>query len=227
MTARLARTSAGVPLAMMRPKSSTDVVADVEHEAHVVVDEEHRDVAGEETAGWLPSTWDSVVSSPAAMLVEEDGLGSGRRGPGHADQLALAVGEVARGRSATFASPMMSSAQSTCSCSAASTRPGRKTSTMVEYTRTFRRHQEVVADRQVLEELERLERPRQAQMGPGVRRHLVDLGAVEVDRAARGPCEAGDGVDEGGLAGTVGPMSPVSLPGSTVMSMLSLAFRPP
>ena len=62
------RTSSGVPVAITSPNSSTMMhVADAEHEAHVVVDEQHRGAAGRRpgAAGGRGCSL-SVVSRPAA-----------------------------------------------------------------------------------------------------------------------------------------------------------------
>ncbi len=61
---------------------------------------------------------------------------------------------------------------------------------------------EVLAHRQVVEQLDRLPRPGQTAPGAGVRRQIADVGPGQLDAAAM-VHESGDGVDEGGLAGPV------------------------
>ena len=65
------------------------------------------------------------------------------------------------------------------------------------------RDAQVLLDRQVVVQLDGLERPGHAGAHPGVRRQARDVGAAEADLAARRR-EAGDRVDHAGLAGTVG-----------------------
>ena len=74
--------------------------------------------------------------------------------------------------------------------------------------RRLQAHLHVLAGGQRAEQLEPLERAGQPEPGPAVGLHGGDVGVEEVDRAAVGGLQAADHVEQGGLAGAVGPDQP-------------------
>ena len=89
------------------------------------------------------------------------------------------------------------------------------------------RDRDVLVHREVVEQLDRLPRSRQAHARPDVRRLARQVVAVEQDAAAIGN-EARDGVDEGRLAGAVGPdQAERADPGSIRRSTSTTARTPP
>ena len=137
-------------------------------------------------------------------LVEQHQLGVGGERPGDADQLALAVAEVGRERVGEVVEtehrqrPVDLLVVGLLVVAG----PHHVAEERVP-PRSLGGRQQVVADRQVLEQLERLERAAQPEVGAAVGRLAGEVDAVERHRAAADVGEAGDGVDERRLAGTV------------------------
>ena len=78
------------------------------------------------------------------------------------------------------------------------------------------RHEQVLDDGQVVEQLDRLERTDQAPPRDGVRRQAVQDAILEADRSCPARRVPSEGVDEGGLTGAVGADQPDDLPGLDV-----------
>ncbi len=72
-------------------------------------------------------------------------------------------------------------------------------------------HHDVLQRRHLVEEADVLEGARDAQPGDLRREHAGDLATLEADGARRGPVDAGDGVEQRGLAGPVGADQPDDL----------------
>ena len=170
-----------------------------------MVDQEQADVEVEEAPQVGAEQLALLGVEPGRRLVEQEQLRLRRECSGDADQLALAVAEFARmdvgevgqlhrlerlvdllgGGVATAAGPDDVGQERVP-------------------PRAIGGDQQVVANGEVLEQLERLERPDQPELGPRVGAQAGEVGPVEGDVALGDRREAGDGVDEGGLAGTVG-----------------------
>jgi hypothetical protein len=76
-----------------------------------------------------------------------------------------------------------------------------------------RRDEQVLADAEIVEQLDRLPGACEPEACPRVRRQSGEVARVELDAAAR-PDEAGDRIDEGGLARAVGADQADQLPGT-------------
>ena len=178
------------------------MVADAQHERHVVVDEQH---ARPGRRRW-PGSARRATRSRCCR-----GRPPARRAGAAAGSAAQARAIETSWRSPWLRSPAGRSAQR------GDARRGRgRAATAACRSPRLRRERgdaDVLLDAQVVVELERLERPGHAARAPGrgapCRRGRCP---TSVDRAG-GPGEAGDGVDHAGLAGAVGPDEPDDAPG--------------
>ena len=155
---------------MTRPRSSTVTSShDVEHQAQIVVDEEDGGpVVGQAPQAAAQGLAAGGIESGRGLVEEEHARTSGD-GSGQRHQPALGVrqlgGEEVDGRAQR---PQVGGPTGTA--------PG-----------PLRRHQQVLADGQVLEQLQRLEGAAHAEAGPGVHRQPLDGPAVERDAARTTP----------------------------------------
>ena len=145
------------------------MVAHGEHQAHVVVDEQDRQVEVEQRPQALAQDEALGAVEPGGRLVEQQHAGPLGQRPGHRHQLALPEGQLGRTAIGHARSPSSSSASPTASTSTA--RRGSTTSRTIDAESLgHRRHLAVLAHGQVVEQLERLPRAHQAAAGPLVRR---------------------------------------------------------
>ena len=197
-----ARTSLGVPTAITLPNSSTTTRSLMpEHEPHVVIDQEDRRAAVDDLAQVAAERDRLLGVEPGGRLVEAEQLGPRRQRAGDGDELALALGQLARRRlgerlereqlerlvdgarsRAMRWSKMSLSVDSNDGWWAAT----------VRFSRTVRSSNSSIA-------CHVRARPRRRRV---VRAHAGDVGTVERGRAAVRH-EPGDGVDERRLAGAV------------------------
>ena len=194
-TSRLARMDAGSPSAMtLTEVEHVDVVAHVEHERDVVVDQQDARAGEADVA--------DPVAEPLALggveagrrLVEQEDLRFGRAGAGDRHELALALAEVTG----------VAVAEVGDADEVERTLHGAVLGRALD---AERRGADVLLDAEVVVELERLERASEAAAHALVRPEAVDPRAVEHDvRRCLG--EAGDRVDRARLAGAVGADEP-------------------
>ena len=182
-----------------------DVVADAEHEAHVVVDEQDRRALVDDPAQLAPELLALGRVEAGAGLVEADDARRARERPRHADELALALGELV-GQPVGHALEAHE-VQRIVGRGLARRRPPEDLAQRAPHRRRLRGDREVLGHGQVVEELGRLPRARQAAARALVRRQPRQLAAVQLDAPA-GAHEAGDRVDEGRLARAVGADQP-------------------
>jgi hypothetical protein len=90
-----------------------------------------------------------------------------------------------------------------------------------------RHHQQVLERGQLGEDPDHLEGAAHAQMEDLVRLEAIDPAALEEDLALVGLVHPGDAVEERGLAGAVGPMSPQMRPAPSASETLLTAATPP
>ena len=149
-------------------------------------------------------------------LVEQQNLGRHHQGRGELDELALAIGEVGRLLTAHMAEPehLDQLADAPAKGGVAVGRApilrhlggGRRP--------PQRRDQEILLDSQGAVDPGRLEGPDEPRLRQPVRREARDLVAVEMDRAAIRALRAGNAVERGRLARSVGPDEADELAGS-------------
>ena len=84
----------------------------------------------------------------------------------------------------------------------------------------LQRQAQVFVDRQPLEQIGDLERARQPLMADRLRRHALDLAAVQRDGAAVGREQAGDQIEQRGLAGAVRPDQGVDFAGADLQARI-------
>ena len=135
---------------------------------------------------WAPSFWLSAVSRPAAGSSSSSSFGAAASARATPTSLRWPCDRSLGSRSAHALQVQGGEGPVDLLLPvAAGERPG---ADEVEQERVPRRplggDEQVVADGEVLEQLERLERAGQAEVGPAVGGQLVDLVAVELDRAA-------------------------------------------
>ena len=144
---------------------------------------------------------DSFVSRPAAGSSMHTSCGRAARARAGADELALALADLVRHAVAEVRDPQHVEREVDVGAVA-----GPVGHHEVEEEPADRLllggHAEVVADVQVVEQLERLPGSSEPEPLASVRRQVVDLVSVETDPARRAD-ESGEAVDERGLAGAV------------------------
>ena len=173
-----------------------------------MVDEEDRDpVLGRQGPQPLAQLLALVGVEPGRGLVEQHQLGAPGERPADADELALAERDlpgVAGGdvvQAADLDRPV--------DAGPVHRAPGQEqVAEGGADGHVLAGHQQVLLDREVVEELDRLERPGQAQPRPPVRAQRPDVAAVEDDPPGRLPGVAGERVDHRGLARPVRPDEP-------------------
>ena len=151
-----------------------------------------------------PSTSLSVGVEPGRRLVEQHDSGSRGQRPGHAHQLALALATGRRawcraGRSipSTSSGPVECVARGTAAGGATRSASG------AHQRAALGGDQQVLLDRQVVEQLQRLERAAETRAGPALRRQAADVLARANRIDARARHEPGDRVDARRLARAV------------------------
>ena len=201
------------------------------HEAHVVLDEQHGDapLVGE-PAHEVRQLGGLDVAEAGGGLVEQQHDRLGRDGPGDGQQAPLTVRQVlGRCRSRSSREPELLGWPRPRRRAARDATGTDEVPEVGEPVAGVAGGAEVVEDGQVLEQLERLERP--ADPGPRPLAWSTMPQQVGGRRAATGPDalgEAGDGVDHRGLAGAVRPdQADAPRRAATVKLTLSTATTPP
>ena len=143
-------------------------------------------------------------------LVEADEQRSHDERPRDADELALPLGQLLGHRVRQAPRARAAPARSDISESPVR-RDGHGLLERAPDGRAMRGDEQVLADRQVVEQLDRLPRPREPEARTCVRRQPRQVATVELD-ASPGAHEAGDRVDEGRLARAVRPDEADELP---------------
>ena len=177
-----------------------DPVADAEHEAHVVVDQQGRRASVDDPAQLTPEDHRLVGVESRGRLVEAQQLGARGQRPGDGHQLALALGQLARrgvGESAEA-----EHLERLVDRIGVGDRAGEHLLDRRPRRRVHGRHREVLAHGEVVEQLDRLPRARHPPPGAGVGAQAGDVGALDGDRAEVRH-ETGDRIDERRLAGPV------------------------
>ncbi len=187
-----------------------DPVADAEHEAHVVVDEQGRRATVDDLAQLTTEHHRLVGVEAGGRLVEAQQLGAGGQRSGDGDELALALGQLARRGVGETAE--VEHIERLVDRIGVGDRPGEHLLDRRPRRRVDGRHGEVLAHGEVVEQLDRLPGARHALPGAGVGAQAGDVGAVDGDRAEVRH-EAGDRVDERRLAGPVRADQPDQLAG--------------
>ncbi len=148
-----------------------DLVADAEHEAHVVVDQQHRQ-AGVGDRPQLATELGALLGVEAGgRLVEAEHLGIAAVGARDPDQLALALGELARHRLAQVLDP--DQLQYVVDRRRAAVAVDQQLRQHRAQLRAGPRHGQVLGDGQVAEQLDRLPGAGESAAGPGVRAHAA------------------------------------------------------
>ena len=178
-----------------------DAVADRHHQPHVVIDQERCRARVRDASQPLPEILALAGIEPGRGLVEAEQAGSHRDCPRHADELPLTLRQLSRHR----VRDADEVEQPECLLGRLSGRDSSPDDLCGEGQERgpLRSHSQVLAHREVVEQLRALPRPREAAPGAGVRRQSGEIPSVELDHA-RVANEAGDRVDEGRLAGAVG-----------------------
>ena len=169
-----------------------DLVADAQHEAHVVVDQEHRRAAVGEPAQPAPELGALARVQPGRRLVQAQQPRAHRDRARHPDQLALPLRQVARHQ---LRRPVELDQRR------GPPRPPPRRATATA---------QVLAHAQVVEQLGALPGARQPEAGARVRRETGEVAPVELDGAGVAD-EAGHRVHERRLAGAVRPDQPHEL----------------
>jgi hypothetical protein len=138
---------------------------------------------------------------PRGRLVQAEETRLRGQSTGDSDELPVALRELARHRVAAGLQP--EHGERFLDPLASAFRTGHDAAQRPEGRRLCG-HGDVLANRQVVEQLDRLPGPREPQPGPRVRRLAGEVPTVEEDAAAVAD-EPGDGVDERRLAGAVRP----------------------
>ena len=210
MTAGSLWISAGRPSAIFCAEvEHRDAVADVHHQAHVVLDEHHREAAVADLADEADERLLLGGVEPGGRLVEEEHLRLGGQGPGDLEAPLVAVGQVpgrlagavgdadeleqARGLALARVAPRGSSAGPLSERAAArSWRGGRRRPTMMFSTDVMFGNSRMFW---------KVRATPASVMSCGL--PADDAGAVEHDLARRSAVDAGDAVEQRRLAGTV------------------------
>ena len=187
-----------------------DAAARAHHQAHVVVDQQDRHALGRQAADHLAERRGLVGVEAGRRLVEQHEPRPRGEGAPEVDQALPAVGQLARAGLGLRgeAEPLDDLVDSGDGGRAAGRhRVDHEGPPMAPPGCDL----EVLADRQVGEELAGLERAGQAGVHPPVRRLVADVATGEGDAAPGRGDEAADGVDARGLAGAVRPDQPHDL----------------
>ena len=200
------RSPSGVPSHEQRAVDEhRDAVGEAEDEVHVVLDQQHRDVAGS-AATMSRISWRSSSGTPAAGSSSSSTLRLARRARGRSP-----AGAACRRAATDVASPITSARPKRSRRSAASSTTSRArrraaaTTALPVPSRSETASADGLQRRQVGEELVDLEGARQpararARAAPA----SVMSSPVQEDRAGGRPQHAGQQVDQRGLAGAVG-----------------------
>ena len=185
------------------------MVAHAQDQPHVVVDEEDRHAVllrqGPQPAPQL----EALVGVQARRgLVEQDQPGLAGQRPADAHQLALAQGDLRR----VAVDDILQAADRDGPVDAGPVRRAVRQEQVAQRRgdgHVLAGHEQVLVDREVVEQLDRLEGPGQAEARPPVGAQAPDVAAPELDPPGGGPGVAGQGVDHRGLARTVRADQPV------------------
>jgi hypothetical protein len=187
-----------------------DAVADTQHQPHVMVDEQDTDTVAGQRAQAAAERQALVGVQSGGGLVHEDQTRALSQRAGHPDELALPVGEFPR-------VPMghrveVARVPRPCHFRTAP-RSGRndQVAQCAPDVRLLGGNEQVLLDRQVVEQLDRLKGADQAAARDRVGGPTVERGALEGDVAGPRRQVARQGVDERRLAGPVGADEPDDL----------------
>ena len=171
-----------------------------------MLDEEDAEVVVDDIDEHVLQVLGLVIVESAAGLVEQQDSRLGAQGPAQLDQPQDARGEIA---GHLVASPRQTEAvegvlDELDDVGLVGMAEAERTSEHATGVGSLGRHLEVLEDRHAGEGLQALERAPEAQPGPLVGRHVGDVPTLEPDLAGVGLVEAGEAVEERGLAGPVG-----------------------
>ena len=187
-----------MPCAITLPELEHEhVVGDPEHEPHVVVDQEHRRAGVDHPAQMVRQLLALPRVEARRRLVETEEPRLRRERARDPDQLALPLGEVFRHRVRRRLEA--EELQGRVRRLRAPDRPREHLDRRRPRRRAVGGDRQVLAHAQVVEQLERLPRPRQAALGAGVGRQPVQPSPVQLDPSPVRH-EPGDRVDERRLA---------------------------
>ena len=215
-----------MPSAIIRAEvEDDDPVADAHHEVHVVLDDEdrHAPVVGEPADD--PRQLDALDrAQPGRRLVEQEHARMHCDRAGDRQQTSLAVRQVADLTVEVLVEFELLDRPDDLGPNFGIDRPHQVAEVRAEVLRVGG-DAEVLEHRRVLEQLQRLERADHAGLDPRPPT-LRDVAVADRHRAARAS-EAGEGVDQRRLAGTVGSDQTGDLPGSSVNPTWSTAATAP
>src|SRR3954471_10145334 len=180
-----------------------DVVADAEHEAHVVIDEQHGHARVGQCAQMAAELGALVGVQSGGGLIHQHEPWALRERAGDADELAPSVRELGREAAADVGQPAQLERPVDGVARVLADRQ-QEVAQRGQHPHALAGDEQVLLDRQVVEQLDRLERAHEPAPRSHVRAQAGDVVSVERDAAARGRVIAGERVDRRRLAGAVG-----------------------
>src|ERR1043166_6839662 len=173
-----------------------EALREAHHRAHDVLDQDDRDAAFAELAQQLEEVLDLRARQPGHRFVCDQQLRLGRHGAGELELAHLDLGKVARHLAGLVVE--RDEAEVFDAVLVKLARRNRRTEPRLDGIE--QRNTQILRDRQAVERPRQLERAREPEDGALMRRHPVDLAAVERHAAAFVVQRAADAIDQRRLA---------------------------